>query len=86
MDTSASRALGMVDEAKKILTQLCASMARAQGKSARVVVGAYDQVVVPVYDGPAAGFGAAEIGRSGSGWRSAPPTSAARSTWSAVLR
>jgi tetratricopeptide (TPR) repeat protein len=62
VDTSASRALGMADEAK-IVAQLCAAMARAHGDRGRVMVALYDQVVVPVYEGPAAGFGAEALNR-----------------------
>jgi hypothetical protein len=56
VDTSASRALGMVDAAR-IVAELCASMAKAHGDRGRVMVAAYDQLVEPIYDGHAAGFG-----------------------------
>src|SRR5262249_32796517 len=57
VDTSASRALGMADEAR-IVARLCAGMPRGRGEQAHVVVAGYDQVVAPIYEGPAPGFGA----------------------------
>ncbi len=62
VDTSASRALGMAEEAR-IVTQLCASIARAHGDRGWVRVALYDQQVEPVYEGPAAGFGTSALGR-----------------------
>jgi hypothetical protein len=62
VDTSASRALGMPEEAR-IVAQLCASMARAHGDRGQVMVALYDQVVMPIYAGPASGFGADALGR-----------------------
>jgi len=62
VDTSASRALGMAEEAR-VVGDLCAAIARARGDKGRVIVAAYDQVVEPIYEGPAAGFGADALGR-----------------------
>jgi Vault protein inter-alpha-trypsin domain len=62
VDTSASRALGMVEE-MRIAAELCAGMARTGGDRARVIVAAYDQLVEPIYEGPASGFGADALGR-----------------------
>jgi hypothetical protein len=61
VDTSASRALGMVDE-QRIVSELCAQLAHASGGT-RVMVAAYDQVFDPIYDGPASGFGAEATAR-----------------------
>jgi hypothetical protein len=62
VDTSASRALGMAEEAR-VVAELCAGIARAGGERARVTVAAYDQLVEPIYEGPASGFGAEALRR-----------------------
>ncbi|MEZ4312872.1 MAG: VIT domain-containing protein [Polyangiaceae bacterium] len=56
IDTSASRALGMAEQGR-LLSRLCARLARSAGPKTQVVVAAYDQTIDPVYDGPADGFG-----------------------------
>jgi Vault protein inter-alpha-trypsin domain len=60
-DTSGSRALGY-DQAVSQLGALIAQLDRAQ-PGLRVTVAAFDQEVAPIYDGPAAGFGAADRAR-----------------------
>jgi hypothetical protein len=62
VDTSASRALGMVEQAR-IVQRLCAAIARASGPKTPVVVAAYDQTIEPVFDGVAADFGEPAIDR-----------------------
>ena len=62
VDTSASRALGMAEQAR-IVNRLAAAIARAAGEQAQVVVAAYDQAVEPIYEGPAKGFGDEAIRR-----------------------
>ncbi|MEZ4310054.1 MAG: VIT domain-containing protein [Polyangiaceae bacterium] len=62
LDTSASRALGL-GEARRAVKSLCASVARAGGGDAKVVVAAFDQGVDLLYEGPASGFGDVEMTR-----------------------
>ncbi|AKU99658.1 hypothetical protein AKJ09_06322 [Labilithrix luteola] len=56
VDTSASRGLGLGEEAKLVKNVL----ARLP-KDANVVVGCFDQEVVSVYEGPAGGFGDKQV-------------------------
>ncbi len=62
VDTSASRALGMAEEAR-IATRIAAAIGRASGGQGRVVVAAYDQSVEAIHEGPATGFGDEALGR-----------------------
>jgi hypothetical protein len=62
VDTSASRALGMAEQAR-IVTRITAAIARSSGEQGRVLVAAYDQAIEPIYEGPAAGFGDDSIRR-----------------------
>ena len=62
VDTSASRALGMVEQAR-IVQRLCAQIARAAGAKTPVLVAAYDQAIEPIYQGAAGDFGQKEIDR-----------------------
>jgi tetratricopeptide (TPR) repeat protein len=61
VDTSASRALGAAEQAR-VVRRLCAAIAQS-GDAGQVVVAAYDQAIEPIYEGPAAGFGDAQVGR-----------------------
>ncbi len=62
VDTSASRALGMAEQAR-IVQRVCAQIARAAGGKTPVLIAAYDQTIEPVYQGAAEGFGQKEIDR-----------------------
>jgi hypothetical protein len=62
VDTSASRALGLAEEAR-VVARLCAAIAKATGDEGQVVVAAYDQSVEGLYEGAASGFGDGAIGR-----------------------
>ncbi len=62
VDTSASRALGMADEAR-VVKRICAAIAAAAGDAGQVTVAAFDQEIAPIYEGPAGGFGDEAIGK-----------------------
>ncbi|MBK8256972.1 MAG: hypothetical protein IPK82_30395 [Polyangiaceae bacterium] len=62
VDTSASRALGMIEQAR-LLRALCTQLARAAGAKAPVTVAAFDQTVEPIFAGGAADFDDAAIDR-----------------------
>jgi len=62
VDTSASRALGMADEAR-VVRRICGAIAAAAGDLGQVTVAAFDQEIAPIYEGPAAGFGDEAIGK-----------------------
>jgi tetratricopeptide (TPR) repeat protein len=59
VDTSASRALGFEDELRSV-AQVVARVAAVKGQ---VTVASFDQQVTPVFEGPAAAFGAADLAR-----------------------
>lgn len=59
VDTSASRALGF-DEQVKLVQALAAALAKTNPKLP-LEVAAFDQVVHPLYQGPASGFGDAQV-------------------------
>ncbi|HWN66033.1 MAG TPA: VIT domain-containing protein, partial [Haliangium sp.] len=55
-DSSASRAPGFAGSVEQ-LGQIVAELARAQGGDTGLIVAAFDQVVTPIYEGKAGGFG-----------------------------
>jgi hypothetical protein len=61
-DTSASRALGF-SEQLNVLTRLVGAVVASSGPSARLAVACFDQGILPIYDGAAAGFGTPELAR-----------------------
>ena len=60
IDSSASRALGYATQIRR-LNELIAGLRDGSGASTPVGVAAFDQEVVPVFEGPASGFGETEI-------------------------
>lgn len=56
VDSSASRALGYDEQIDRVAS-LVAGLAEGSGPRTPVAVAAFDQVVTPIYDGTAAGFG-----------------------------
>jgi tetratricopeptide (TPR) repeat protein len=62
VDSSASRALGYATQVRRI-GELIAGLREGAGGSAAVGVAAFDQEVVPIFEGPASGFGDAELQR-----------------------
>jgi hypothetical protein len=62
VDTSASRALGMLEEGR-ILRRLCAGIARASGPRTPVVIAAFDQTIEPLFEGAAGDVGDAVVAR-----------------------
>lgn len=58
VDSSASRALGYATQVSRV-HELIAGLRDGAGRGTPVGVAAFDQEVVPVYEGPAGGFGAA---------------------------
>ncbi len=61
-DTSASRALGFGRQVEQ-LGALVQGLAAGAGPQTPLAVACFDQEVMPIYDGPAGGFGAAELSR-----------------------
>jgi Vault protein inter-alpha-trypsin domain/Tetratricopeptide repeat len=59
VDSSASRALGYTTQIRR-LNELIAGLRDGSGGGTPVGVAAFDQEVVPVFEGPASGFGEAE--------------------------
>jgi hypothetical protein len=59
LDSSASRALGYATEVRR-LSELIAGLRAGAGGATPVAVAAFDQEVVPLYEGRADGFGAAD--------------------------
>ncbi len=59
VDTSASRALGLGEQAR-LVQQLAEGLARGGGAEVPLLVGLFDQTVVPIFDGKAGGFGQKE--------------------------
>lgn len=59
IDSSASRALGYATQIRR-LNELIAGLRDGSGASTPVGVAAFDQEVVPVFEGPASGFGETE--------------------------
>ncbi len=64
IDSSASRALGWATQVRR-LTELLAGLRDGAGSGTPVGVAAFDQEVVPVFEGTAGGFGTAEAQRLG---------------------
>ena len=62
IDSSASRALGYSTQVKR-LAELIAGLRDGAGGGTPVGVAAFDQEVVPIFEGAAAGFGTAELQR-----------------------
>ena len=62
IDSSASRALGYATQVRR-LGELVAGLRDGAGPSTPVGVAVFDQEVVPVFEGTAGGFGAAELRR-----------------------
>jgi hypothetical protein len=62
VDSSASRALGYAAQVRR-LGQLIAGLRQGSGGATPVGVAAFDQEVVPVFEGPASGFGEEETQR-----------------------
>jgi tetratricopeptide (TPR) repeat protein len=60
VDSSASRALGYATQVQR-LAELIAGLRDGAGGGTPVAVAAFDQEVVPVFEGTAEGFGAAEV-------------------------
>ncbi len=60
VDSSASRALGYATQVSR-LSELIAGLREGAGRATPVGVAAFDQEVVPVFEGPASGFGETEI-------------------------
>ena len=83
VDSSASRALGYATQVRRI-GELIAGLRDGAGGSTPLGVAAFDQEVVPVFEGPACGFGEAELQRLAPAGRWAPPTSTGRSAGSAT--
>src|SRR6185295_11777049 len=65
VDSSASRALGYATQVKR-LAELVAGLRDGAGGATPLGVAAFDQEVVPVFEGTADGFGTAEAQRLGS--------------------
>jgi len=65
VDSSASRALGYETQVRR-LGELIAGLQDGAGRSTPLGVAAFDQEVVPVFEGTAGGFGQAEARRLGS--------------------
>ena len=65
VDSSASRALGYETQVRR-LAELVAGLRDGAGERTPLGVAAFDQEVVPVFEGEARGFGRAEIERLGS--------------------
>jgi tetratricopeptide (TPR) repeat protein len=65
VDSSASRALGYKTQVRR-LAELVAGLRDGAGERTPLGVAAFDQEVVPVFEGEARGFGRAEIERLGS--------------------
>ncbi len=64
VDSSASRALGYAAQVRR-LGELVAGLRDGAGGSTPVGIAAFDQEVAPIFEGPAGGFGAAELRRLG---------------------
>ncbi len=64
VDSSASRALGYAAQVRR-LGELIGGLRDGAGRSIPVGVAAFDQEVVPVFEGTAGGFGPAEVRRLG---------------------
>jgi tetratricopeptide (TPR) repeat protein len=62
VDSSASRALGYATQVRRI-GELIAGLRAGAGGSAAVGIAAFDQEVAPIFEGPASGFGDAELQR-----------------------
>jgi hypothetical protein len=65
VDSSASRALGYATQVRR-LAELAAGLRDGAGGPTPLGVAAFDQEVVPVFEGTAGGFGAAEVERLGA--------------------
>ncbi len=65
VDSSASRALGYATQVKR-LAELIAGLREGAGGGTPVGVAAFDQEVEPIFEGPADGFGAAEVQKLGA--------------------
>ncbi|HEX6904206.1 MAG TPA: VIT domain-containing protein [Thermoanaerobaculia bacterium] len=62
VDSSASRALGYATQARRV-EELIAGLRDGAGRNTPLGIAAFDQEVVPIYEGTAGGFGAAEAER-----------------------
>jgi len=62
VDSSASRALGYAGQVRR-LAELVAGLRDGAGGATPLGIAAFDQEVVPVFEGTASGFGAAEVRR-----------------------
>jgi tetratricopeptide (TPR) repeat protein len=62
VDSSASRALGYAAQVRRI-SELIAGLRDGSGGATPLGVAAFDQEVVPIFEGQAGGFGAAEVRR-----------------------
>jgi tetratricopeptide (TPR) repeat protein len=62
LDTSASRAVGFHQQVQR-LGHLVQALRRSRGDALRLRVACFDQVIFPVYDGPARDFGPAHLRR-----------------------
>jgi hypothetical protein len=62
VDSSASRALGYATQVKR-LAELVAGLRNGAGGRTPLAIAAFDQEVVPIFEGTAEGFGAAEVQR-----------------------
>lgn len=65
IDSSASRALGYRDQVRR-LAELVAGLRDGAGASTPLGIAAFDQVVVPIFEGTAGSFGRAEVERLGA--------------------
>jgi tetratricopeptide (TPR) repeat protein len=65
VDSSASRALGWAEQVRRV-GELISGLRDGAGAATPVGVAAFDQEVVPVYEGPAGGFGEPELARLGA--------------------
>jgi len=65
VDSSASRALGYSTQVRR-LAELVAGLRDGAGGNTPLGVAAFDQEVVPLFEGPASGFGPAEVVRLGA--------------------
>ena len=65
VDSSASRALGYAAQVRR-LAELVAGLRDGAGGSTPIGIAAFDQEVVPIFEGTAGGFGPAEVQRLGA--------------------
>ncbi|HEX4960218.1 MAG TPA: VIT domain-containing protein [Thermoanaerobaculia bacterium] len=65
VDSSASRALGYATQVRRV-AEVIAGLREGAGRSTPLGVAAFDQEVVPIFEGQAGGFGEAEVERLAS--------------------